>query len=326
MISIEPFAAEHIQDAAALFISGYQTQRAQTPYLPSKYAQVETVVALLEKIAESQPGVAAVSDGKLVGYLVGWVGIPDFKGISRGVYVPEWGHGAQTGPGKTRIYQSMYEKMSRTWVGDGCFTHAITFFASDSTLRELLFWSGFGLLVVDAIRDIDAGNLAETAAPDPEIVIRAASVDDRKELARLDNALFTYLSRSPTFLYGDPKNAAGIAEAFLGDDVISIVAERDGQLLACIRGTRQKEDGCTVVRDESVMGIDFGFTEPGVRGRGIGSRVLEEVLAWGRAEQKTGCAVDFESANVLGRAFWLNHFRAVCFSAIRHIDPRVVRS
>jgi GNAT superfamily N-acetyltransferase len=218
----------------------------------------------------------------------------------------------------------MYDQMSHTWAGDGCFTQAVTFFASDNALRELLYWSGFGLLVVDAIREIHPADVGQNEALDPEIVIRRANADDLPELARLDDALVTYLSGSPTFLRAhldrDP------AQAFLGDDVISIVAERDGQLLACIRGTRQKEDGCTIVRDESVMGIDFGYTDASVRRAGIGSRILAEVLAWGREKGKAGCAVDFESANVLGRGFWLNHFGAVCYSAIRFVDPRVMRS
>jgi GNAT superfamily N-acetyltransferase len=115
-------------------------------------------------------------------------------------------------------------------------------------------------------------------------------------------------------------------KAFLGENSISIVAARDHHVLACIRGRSQKEDACTIVQDASVMGIDFAYTDPSVRGTGIGRRILGEILEWGASQQKTGCAVDFESANVLGRAFWLRHFKAVCFSAIRHVDPRVDRS
>jgi GNAT superfamily N-acetyltransferase len=105
-----------------------------------------------------------------------------------------------------------------------------------------------------------------------------------------------------------------------------VVAERDRRLLACMRGTLRKEDGCTIVQDASVMGIDFAFTDPGVRGTGIGRRLLGEILNWGRSKRKKACAVDFESANALGSAFWLKHFNPVCFSAIRHVDPRVVES
>ena len=326
MISIEAFAQKHIQDAAELFTGSYRHEREKSDCLPSRFEKPEAITHLLGNMLETQTGVVAISDGKLVGYLTGYANIPDFKGTSAGVYVPEWAHSTEIGPGKQDVFQPMYNTMSHNWVGEGCFTHAVTFFPSDSTLRDLLYWSGFGLLVVDAIRATDPGNLHADDEPNPEIVIRSANENDLEELVRLDNELFTYLSRSPTFLFADRDDQPETAEEFLGESSVSIVAEREHHVLACIRGRSQKEDSCTIVQDTSVMGIDFAYTDADVRGEGIGRMILTEILAWGRARQKTGCAVDFESANVLGRAFWLRHFEAVCFSAIRHVDPRVNRA
>ena len=323
MITIEPFAQKHIEDAARLFVSSYKNQKEHIGCLPSNFEKLETVTRLLEGILETHPGVVAISDSKLTGYLTGFTKIPDFKGISLGVYVPEWAHSAENIPGKS--CQSMYDSISRDWVSDGCFTHAVTFFASDTTLRDLLYWSGFGLLVVDAIRAINKGDLNTNDELSSEIIIRHANDDDLGELSRLDNELVSYLSRSPTFLFTERNEEPETAKAFLGENSISIVAERDHRVLACIRGRSQKEDSCAIVQDASVMGIDFAYTDPSVRELGIGRRILGEILEWGKSKHKTGCAVDFESANVLGRAFWLRHFNAVCFSAIRYVDPRVVR-
>jgi len=324
MVSIETFAHKHIEDAAKLFISDYKSQRVSMGCLPSKYERLETITCLLEGILETHPGVVAISDGRLVGYLTGFAKIPHFKGVSLGVYVPEWAHSAANRPGKEKVFQAVYDTLSRRWVCDGCFTHAITFFASDTAMRDLLYWSGFGLLVVDAIRALDQNDWDDNNEVDSEVVIRAASEGDLGELTRLDNELVTYLSRSPTFLFTERSEESEMVKAFLGENVISVVAERGSQVLACIRGTEQKEDACRIVQDGSVMGIDFGYTDPSVRGTGIGRRILMEILEWGKSKGKTGCAVDFESANVLGRVFWLKHFRAVCFSAIRYVDPRVI--
>ena len=323
MITIEPFAQKHIEDAARLFVSSYKNQKEHIGCLPSNFEKLETVTRLLEGILETHPGVVAISDRRLTGYLTGFIKIPDFKGISLGVYVPEWAHSAENIPGKS--FQSMYDSISRDWVSDGCFTHAVTFFASDTTLRDLLYWSGFGLLVVDAIRTINKGDLNTNDELSSEIIIRHANDDDLGELSRLDNELVSYLSRSPTFLFTERNEEPETAKAFLGENSISIVAERDHRVLACIRGRSQKEDSCAIVQDANVMGIDFAYTDPSVRELGIGRRILGEILEWGKSKHKTGCAVDFESANVLGRAFWLRHFNAVCFSAIRYVDPRVVR-
>jgi GNAT superfamily N-acetyltransferase len=114
-----------------------------------------------------------------------------------------------------------------------------------------------------------------------------------------------------------------MGEAFLGEDTITIIAERDHRILSCIRGRSRQDNACTIVRDPCMMGIDFAFTEQSVRGTGLGRRILRDILEWGRSRGKTGCAVDFESANVLGRTFWLKHFRTICVSTIRHVDPRV---
>jgi GNAT superfamily N-acetyltransferase len=324
MVSIETLAHKHIQDASELFARGYARQRESMACLPSKYAKTETAAQLLEGILETHPGVAALSGSRLVGYLTGYGRIPNFKGIQPGVFVPEWAHAAVEGPSRERIYQSMLETLSRTWIGSGSFAHAITFFAGDTALRELLYWTGFGLLVVDAVKAIDP---ADPLAPlEPEIVIRQANGDDLEELARLNNELINYLLRAPTFLFPESEREPDTALEFLGKNAFSVVAEQDQRLLAGMRGTLRKEDGCTIVQDESVMGIDFAFTDSGVRGTGIGRRLLGEILDWGRSRQKTACAVDFESANALGSVFWMKHFSPVCFSAIRHVDPRVAEA
>jgi GNAT superfamily N-acetyltransferase len=322
MISIEPFAQKHIEDAARLFISRYKNQKKQLGCLPSKYEEIETITHLLDRTLETQAGVVAISDSRLAGYLTGFTKIPNFKGISPGAYVPEWAYSAENG--SREAFQCMYDTISYDWVSDGCYTHAVTFFAIEPNLRDFLYWSGFGLLVIDAVRDLNQEVWAKKDELSSEMVIREANKDDLEELARLENELVSYLSRSPTFLFAERSEKTETEKAFLGENSISIVIERDRQVLACIRGHSQKEDGCTIVQDMSVMGIDFAYTDPSVRGTGIGTRILGGILEWGKSKQKTGCAVDFESANILGRTFWLRHFKPVCFSAIRYVDPRVV--
>jgi GNAT superfamily N-acetyltransferase len=322
MISIEPFAREHVEDAARRFIRTYQDERRRIRCLPQAYENPGTIAHLLEEVLARNPGVAAISNGGLAGYLIGYSDIPDFKGISPGAYIPEWGHSAET----KEVFQKMYDTMAHAWIHDGCFTHAITFFESDAAMRDTLYCSGFGLLVIDVIREVKEHVSSGEDELDPGIMIRAADEGDLDELARLDNELVTYLSRSPTFLYSEGKEEFDAAKAFLEEDTISIVAERDRRVLSCIRGRIRQDNACTIVRDPSVMGIDFAYTDPDVRGTGLGRRILRDVLEWGASKGKTGCAVDFESANVLGRRFWLEHFKTVCLSAIRHVDPRVAQT
>ncbi len=320
---IQPFTQTHIEDAAQLFITHYKTQRAPIPYLPSTYANRETIAGLLANMLQTNPGVVALSKSKLVGYLTGYAKIPYFKGLNSGAYSPEWAHAVLETPERERVFQSMYTHIAHTWVHAESVTHAITFFASDTALRDLLYWNGFGMLVVDAIRPTATDDLDEAADLGDSITIRRANEGDADALVRLDSDLTQYLARSPTFLFTEDEDPVEIAQGFLADDAFSAVAEKDQQLLACIRGQARKEDSCTIVQDASITGIDFAYTAPQARSTGIGKRLLREVLCWGHARGQVGCAVDFESANVLGRAFWLKHFTPLCFSAIRYVDPRV---
>lgn len=326
MISIEPFEERHIEDAAKLFAKGYKRQRDAIGSLSEKYANTETIVPLLSRVKATYPGIVAISDGQLIGYLTGVSNIQNLKGTSSGVYIPEWAHHLDSGPDRERTFQSMYTTMSREWVASGCFTHLITAFASDTVLGNLLYWNGFGLLGVDAIRPMDPIDLNTHDSLGLSFTIRRAREDDAESLINLDFDLMDYLSSPPVFMFSSKETEAQIANAFLNDSTISFVAEVDNRIVACIRGTIRGENACTVVRDDSIVAVNFGYTDPSVRGSGIADALLNEVLSWGRSEGKSACSVDFESANVLGRAFWLKHFKALCHSSVRHVDPRVTVS
>jgi hypothetical protein len=56
----------------------------------------------------------------------------------------------------------------------------------------------------------------------------------------------------------------------------------------------------------------------------LASNILGNVLNWGLKNNMKRCSVDFESANIEGRKFWLKHFNPVCYSAIRKLDDRFV--
>ena len=323
MIALESLADKHIEDAAKLFTEGYAIQRERIPCLPSKYTLPETITPLIEKTCGAHPGSAAISKGRLVGYLVGFTNISNFKGISKGVYVSEWGHSVARDSGCGQILQPMYTELASHWIGSGNCTHAITYFKSDIELRDVLFTSGFGLLVIDAIRNIDPSDLKANEDLASDITLRPANEHDRIELGRLDSDLRTYLSASPTFLFNEHDSNSAPGDEFVGPDRISAVAEHRGCIVACVQGLENKSDSCMMVRDSQTIGIDFGYTDPELRGSGIGGRLLEMILQWGKSKGKRGCAVDFESANVLARSFWLRFFQPVCHSAIRHVDPRV---
>lgn len=319
MIEIEKFKEKHIEDAARLFSISYKDLRKIVPRLPQKYENLEIILPQIEEIIEENPAVVAISKDEVIGYMCGFHKLPNFKSRYFGVYIPEWAHAVATFAPKENAYNEMYKYLAKIWISEECFVHAITFFSNDEILKEYSYWSGFGLLVVDAIRNTNP--ICSDFCND--IVVRELDIDEIEDMFFLDKELNRYLSNSPTFLCRRNKEGEAIKKEFINDNAYCVVAEKNGKIVSCIRGTDEKYDGCDIVKDTSIMGIDFAYTIPPIRGTGVGSQLLNEILEWGKMRNKTGCAVDFESANILSRYFWMKHFEPVCYSSIRFVDERV---
>jgi len=100
---------EHLEDAAALVTARYRALREQVPSLPSRYEDASSILPLLRDLAGKAPGVVAMRDGRLAGFLLGMV-LPEFRG-KRSVYSPEWANAADAeDSGET--YREMYAHLS----------------------------------------------------------------------------------------------------------------------------------------------------------------------------------------------------------------------
>jgi hypothetical protein len=140
-LEIVPLREEHIEDAAALVTARYRALRERVPSLPSRYEDVNSTLMLLRDLAGRAPGVIAMRDGRLIGFLLGMV-LPEFRG-KRGVYSPEWANAVDAEDSR-ETYREMYAHLSACWVADGCFTHVITLLAHDRETIDTWHWLGFG--------------------------------------------------------------------------------------------------------------------------------------------------------------------------------------
>jgi ribosomal protein S18 acetylase RimI-like enzyme len=99
-------------------------------------------------------GLVALEQEQLLGFL-GWILVDEFRGTQRkAAYCPEWGHAAPES-GRPATYRALYREASRQWQAAGCQVHALTILAHERDTLETWFWNGFGLTVVDAIRNLD---------------------------------------------------------------------------------------------------------------------------------------------------------------------------
>jgi GNAT superfamily N-acetyltransferase len=78
------------------------------------------------------------------------------------------------------------------------------------------------------------------------------------------------------------------------------------------------------VSDEATAAISGAFAWEDHRSSGIGTALLKHSLEWARTEGYVRCAVDFESANIVGMDFWRRSgFWPVSYALARHIDERI---
>jgi len=315
---IKPFRGEYLEEAGRLFAERIRIERVLSPLLPPRFEDPSTVLPLLRDLSGKFPGVAAMRDGRLAGFMIGWL-LPSWRG-RRSVWVPEWAH-AEAGEGRVKVFNDMYESMAREWVRDGCFTHLAGALARDKEIIDALFWLGFGLAAVDAMRD-----LGDVEGPFADVEIRRADVRDLEVAESLSHDQERYMASSPTLMALLEKSSAEFHKETLSDPARATwLASYEGEVVSRMLIGPSHEDAAYVISDEETASITAAFTKGHVRGQGIGASLLKHSLDWAKAAGYVRCAVDFEPENVLGRSFWLKYFQPVSFALIRQIDPRIAR-
>lgn len=312
-LKVVPLHSEHLEDAAALVNDRYRALRQEVACLPARYEEHSTVLPPLSDLALRNPGVVAFDGGVLVGFLLGLV-IPDFGG-KRAVYSPEWANAARA-EGSWDIYRQMYAHLSPSWLADGCLTHLVTLLAHDRQSIEAWFWLEFGLVTVDAIRNLTP--MPEAAS---DVTIRRAQVRDIGQVMQFTAALWAHLTSPPIFHPPSEESTKEYQEEWLANpDNVLWLARYDAEDVACMGLGPPNPTACYIIRDEKTTSIHTAFTRESMRQRGLATALLSHSLEWARASGYQRCAVDFEPHNIAGARFWLRHFQPICYSLIRHID------
>lgn len=314
-IAIKPLAREHLADCAALAAARYRSQRLLTPDLPARYEAPDALLPRISELAAKAPGVVALWDGRVAGFLVGELIRPFGK---RSAYTAEWGHGTEDRD-RAEIYREMYTSLSAKWVANGCFTHLITVVAGDRDALDGLFQLGFGMIVVDAIRDL---------SPIPEdlsgVEIRRIGPEDAALAASLEHALQRHLAAAPAFVPFVQSEGPEVHREWLDEPKHAMwVAFQGKEPVGYIRFEPSNQHACDLIEDEGTMSCTGAFIQPEARNSGLSKALLNQGLAWAPSAGFTRCAVDFESANIPAARFWTRHFKPVCYSLSRHVDERV---
>ncbi len=314
-LEIVPMDKIHVEEAAKLVSQRYQRLVVTVPALPRRYGEVRALIPFLEKIVESAPGLVALEAGRLVGFLAAWE-LLTFRG-RRTAFSPEWANAAIL-PWSRPIYEAMYARLAGMWVEKRCAVHLISLLANDQEGMEGWYWSGFGMIAADAVRD-----LTPFSCDDRNLEIRQADPQDIEQVLALDRALCRHLAGPPVFILKNSQDRRACYEKRLQASERSLwLAIWRGEAVAYLEIGPASEDACTIIRDERTASITAAFTLEKARGRGIAAALLNRSLAWARAHGYERCAVDFEPMNSLATCFWLRHFQLVGCTVVRRIDER----
>jgi len=263
--------------------------------------------------------VAAVVEGKLVGFLAGFP-IPGFRGLPA-VISPEYGNGMWLESGDPGyIWDAMYTALAPHWVADGRTVHLVVSFASDAEGIETWHMLGFGKACGDAVRGLDP-----VRTPATNLEIRRAGVQDIEAFGRLESGLADHLGSTPTYLVGHEPSSRRVCLDLLSDAGYAVwLAFQNGEAIAYLLQGPASSNACTIIRDAGTSSITGAYTDPAARGTGVATVLLNRALAWAREQGYARCAVDFETMNPQARRFWLRHFTPITFALERHIDARAV--
>ena len=112
-----------------------------------------------------------------------------------------------------------------------------TVYAGDRPTQDALYWLGFGLLVVDAIRSLDP--IHSLYARPAGVTIRRATVADAAWVVSLIGALDAHLAAAPTFLPTLETTDLAEQSEWLADPTRALfLAETEGELVGYCDATR----------------------------------------------------------------------------------------
>ena len=312
-MNITAFTKEMIPDARALVHSNYLEECGHVQALPG-----DILPPALEDLAGSGLSVAAVEDGRLLGFLGAygpWKPVFHTRDTA-GVFSPLHAHGVQQ-ENRFRIWQRLYQAAAERWVEAGAASHAITLHVHDAVAKEALYLYGFGVRCMDLIRPVEEMEAASGWQ------CRELPATQHSRLAPLRRALTEHLGDSPCFMKHDPAWVEEWIARKEQEGPRVFVAEKNGQVVAFMEVDSEGEN--YAVCTPGTLNICGAYALPEYRGCGAAQALLAYMLHTFKAEGVLRLGVDCESINPTALGFWSKHFQAYTHSVVRRVDEWAVR-
>jgi GNAT superfamily N-acetyltransferase len=332
--TIVPFTADHLEPASALLATRHRRDRIEVPDLPPAFEDVDATEPVLRELVASNGmrGVVALRDGHFTGYLLGapLLRPPTHVGAGfrhpRSAQIPYAAHAVDAEGG--HLYPQLYAALAERWVASGLLGH-YAYAPASPEATEIWADLGFGRFIALAARDTRplAGHATGHV---PEVVIRRATADDADVIQSLMTELFRSFAEPPLFVPCLPETDAArrqdVAD-YLADPGcphwLAVAVDRVVGLLILEEPTSPQWHQPPLQSPPRAVYIDWAWTAPEMRSRGVGAALFAHAMAWAREAGYTSCLVDFMTAS-RAAPFWRNlGFRPVSYLLRRVVDDRV---
>ena len=328
-VDLVPFRDDFLADAAELLAGRHQRDRAALPELPAHLEDPATACEAVQA-AWRRPktsGVAALSDGRLVGYLFGDVTIDAFRG--RIVWIRQGGHAIDQAL-DVELYRDLYAAAGPDWLAYGCFKHYALVPAADDARLRVWYGLGFGQEQVYALRRLaeEDRDAVQVAAPEG-VTLRRATSEDAAALSEMATLIARHQTGPPVWVPTPPEYLPELREGYaeLVDDPDATVwlALRDDQVIGFQAYFSAKPADDDPLTPEACIELKVAGTREEERGKGIGRILTQRGLADARAEGYAYCLTDWVATNLLSSRFWPRQgFRPMVYRLMRNIDARVL--
>jgi hypothetical protein len=268
-LSFEPFSDRYLDAAAELLAARHARQRGARPLLSARFENPSEARAEVEALwqVDDTPGVVAIADGRVVGYLIGVRRSDEVWGPN--VWIEAAGHAVE----EAEVGRDLYGAVAGEWVEAGRTRHYAMLPASDEPLVEAWFRLGFGQQHALGIRAPEDG----AGASPPAVIVRDAEESDVDALVGLAPALAEHQLGSPVFSGRPPSDTdeeirAEIVKDLADSSIGNLVAEVDGAVVGnfVVVPVEHSAMHVSLARPDGAAFLAWAATLPATRGSGTG--------------------------------------------------------
>ncbi len=325
--TLQTFTPDLFLPAAQLLAARHRFDRRSLPLLPKALEDETPALAAVQAAAagEHTQGMAALENGRLVGYMLGALTLDMLWG--RSAWVRPAGLALEPGQ-SAELARDMYAALAEQWVNWGVYFHFAVLPVSQPHLIEAFYHLSFGIEHIYALMEC-APFIESAPPPAPGLVVRRAGVNDRSTLEALSTITWQHQVQSPVFGIHLPETEAGHIQQY-GD----LVADPEAQTWLAFNEQEQalgvhvyyqvESAPDNLLAEDHYCELVAANTMPQQRRRGIARALLQAGLADQVQRGRTVCQTDWRATNLLSSRAWPSlGFKPYHYRLVRRIDDRI---